>query len=458
MSDTPSQDHPDHPLRVRDFYLGRQPVLDRNQALFGYELLFRSTPVGQADIGAGTPAAGAPAAGAPPPGAPVRASPGLNATAAVIAHAAQLGLARAIGDAHCFLNVDTDVLGSDIYAFLPRERTVLELAASVVPDDAVLARLGELAGHGFQFALDGIGGAGVTDAERLQKLLPLARFIKLDVRKLDLRATPQATLAGLAARLHGMNKTVVADKVETREQYQACLDLGIDYFQGFYFARPSVLGGRKLSPSQMAVLNLMNLVTSDVDNADIERAVKRDVTVAMNLLRLVNTPAVGAGKRIDSVSQAVLVLGRRQLQRWLQIMLYAEPDTRGHNQTPLLMLATTRGRLMELLAQRLRPGQRYLSEIAFTVGIMSLMDVLFCMPMADIVEQIPVNEEIRNALLRRGGFFGELLKLAECIEAPDEQKDGALPALRELAISGDDMVELEMAAFQWSDTVVRYAI
>jgi EAL and modified HD-GYP domain-containing signal transduction protein len=432
MTDTPNQEHADHPLKVRDFYLGRQPVLDRNQALFGYELLFRSTPLGQANIGQGA---------------------GLTATAAVIAHAAQLGLARAIGDAHCFLNVDADVLDSDIYAFLPRERTVLELAASVVPDDAVLARLAELAGHGFQFALDGVDGAGTHNADRLQKLLPLARFVKL-----DLRSTPQPALAGLVARLHGMNKTVVADKVETREEHQACLDLGIDYFQGFYFARPSVLGGRKLSPSQMTVLNLMNLVTSDVDNADIERAVKRDVTVAMNLLRLVNTPAVGAGKRIDSVSQALLVLGRRQLQRWLQIMLYAEPGTRGHNQTPLLMLATTRGRLMELLAQRLRPGQRYVSEIAFTVGIMSLMDVLFGIPMADIVEQIPVSEEIANALLRRSGFFGELLRLAECIEEPDNQPEGALPALRELAISGDDMVELEMAAFQWSDSVVRYAI
>jgi EAL and modified HD-GYP domain-containing signal transduction protein len=438
MTDTPSQDQAEHPLRVRDFYLGRQPVLDRNQALFGYELLFRSTPLGQANIGAGTPAAP---------------TPGLSATATVIAHAAQLGLARAIGDAHCFLNVDADVLGSDIYAFLPRERTVLELAPSVVPDDAVLARMAELAGHGFQFALDGVGGASANDAERLQKLLPLARFVKLDVRN-----NAQPALSGLVARLHGMNKTVVADKVETRDEYQACMDLGVDYFQGYYFARPSVLGGRKLSPSQLAVLELMNKVTSDVDNADIERAVKRDVTVAMNLLRLVNTPAVGARQRIDSVSQALLVLGRRQLQRWLQIMLYAEPATRGHNQTPLLMLATTRGRLMELLAQRLRPGQRYLSEIAFTVGIMSLMDVLFGIPMADIVEQIPVSDEIYNALLRRAGFFGELLKLAECIEAPDSQDDSVLPSLRGLAISGDDMVELEMAAFQWSDSVVRYAI
>jgi len=266
MTDTPSQDHADHPLRVRDFYLGRQPVLDRNQALFGYELLFRSTPVGQANIGQATPAGAA--------------APGLNATAAVIAHAAQLGLARAIGDAYCFLNVDADVLGSDIYAFLPRERTVLELAASVMPDEAVLARMAELAGHGFQFALDGIGSGSAGDTARLQKLLPLARFVKL-----DLRNTSQPALAALVARLHGMGKTVVADKVETRDEYQACLDLGVDYFQGYYFARPSVLGGRKLSPSQTAVLELMKLVTSDVDNADIERAVKRDVTVAMNLLR-----------------------------------------------------------------------------------------------------------------------------------------------------------------------------
>jgi EAL and modified HD-GYP domain-containing signal transduction protein len=450
-TDTPSLDHADHPLRVRDFYLGRQPVLDRNQALFGYELLFRSAPLGQANIGQANIGQGTPAAGTAD-----ALSPGLNATAAVIAHAAQLGLARAIGDATCFLNVDASVLASDIFAFLPRERTVLEIAASVAPSDAVLARLAELSGHGFQFALDGIGSSdGIDhsgDCARLQRLLPLARFVKL-----DLRATAQPALAALVARLHGMNKTVVADKVETHAEYEACLALGADYFQGYYFARPSVLGGRKLSPSQLALLQLMKLVTSDVDNADIERAVKRDVTVAINLLRLVNTPAVGARQRIDSVSQALIVLGRRQLQRWLQIMLYAEPGTHGHNQTPLLMLATTRGRLMELLAQRLRPGQRYLGEIAFTVGIMSLMDVLFGIPMADIVEQIPVSDEISNALLRRSGFFGELLKLAECIEQPDNQDDGVLPALRGLAISGDDMVELEMAAFQWSDSVVRYA-
>ena len=427
MTDTASLDHASLPLRVRDFYLGRQPVLDRNQALYGYELLFRSAGQDEGASAGGT-------------------TTGLSATAAVIAHAAQLGLARAIGDAACFLNVDRDVLFSDIFAFLPRERTVLEIVGTMDPDDAVLARMKELSGHGFRFALDGIGG----DSARLQRLLPLAGFVKL-----DLRNSRRDALSGLVSRLQGLGKTVVAEKVETRDEYHACLDAGFDYFQGFYFARPAVLGGRKLSPSQATVLSLMNLVTSDVDNADIERAVKRDVTLALNLLRLVNTPAVGAPQRIDSVSQALIVLGRRQLQRWLQIMLYAEPGTRGHNQTPLLMLATTRGRLMELLAQRLRPGQRHLGDIAFTVGIMSLMDVLFGIPMADIVEQIPVSDEIRAALLKRQDFFGQLLKLAESIEQSDDE---VLPSLQDLAISGDDMVELEMSAFQWSDSVVRYAI
>ena len=426
MTDTAaSLDHANFPLRVRDFYLGRQPVLDRNQALFGYELLFRSKRQGEAD------------------------ETGLTATAAVIAHAAQLGLARAIGDATCFLNVDAEVLASDIFAFLPRERTVLEIVAGVVPDDALLARMRALAGHGFRFALDGIEG----DSLRLQRLLPLAAFVKL-----DLRTVPPAQLPNLVRRLHGMEKTVVAEKVETREAYQAALDLGFDYFQGYYFARPAVLGGRKLSPSQLAVIELMKLVVSDADNADIERAVKRDVTLALNLLRLVNTPAVGAVQRIDSVSQALMMLGRRQLQRWLQIMLYAEPATRGHNQTPLLMLATTRGRLMELLAQRLRPGQRAAADVAFTVGIMSLMDVLFGIPMADIVDQVPVTDDVRQALTARAGFYGELLRLSESIEQADDSAPLVLPTLQELQISGDDMIELEMSAFQWSDSVVRYAI
>ena len=114
--------------------------------------------------------------------------------------------------------------------------------------------------------------------------------------------------------------------------------------------------------------------------------------------------------------------------------------------------------MLELLAQRLRPGQRNIAEVAFTVGIMSLMDTLFGMPMEDIVAQIPVSDEVSAALLQRGGFFGELLHLAECIERIEDMEHRVAPVLRDLAISADELAELEIAAFAWSDTVVRYAV
>ena len=419
MSDFPYQP-------VRDFYLGRQPILNRHQALFGYEMLFRSAASGPANI-----------------------QTDVSATATVIAHAAHLGLEKVIGDALGFLNVDAEVLLSDIFVFLPRDKVVLEIVETMPVTPPVLLRIAELASHGFRFALDDV----VAYSEDVLQLLPMMDYVKINVSKV----APEA-LALLVAQFKPHQKMLLAEKVETRAQFDDCHQLGFDYFQGFYFAKPVVMTGRKLSLSQLAILELMTLVTSDADNIEIERAVKRDVTLALNLLRLVNTPGVGAGRRIDSLSQAVTILGRRQLQRWLQIMLYAEPSRRGHSMTPLLLLATTRGRLLELLAQRLRPNQRSAAEIAFTVGIMSLMDTLFGMPMPEIVAQMPVTDEVKQALLERTGFYGELLQLSESIERIEEMEEQVMPALHHLALSGDELADMELEAFSWSDTVVRYAL
>ena len=426
MIDLSLPDNGPQSLRVREFYLGRQPILDRSQGLFGYELLFRNAPVGPAHV-----------------------TNDLSATASVIAHAAQLGMEKTIGDALGFVNVDADAILSDIFPFLPREKVVLEMMNTVQATPQVLHRMQELAGHGFTFALDDVTG----DTADMAAMLPMVAYVKM-----DMRSTALSTLMKLAPRLRQDGKRLIAEKVETRDEFKHCLDLGFDYFQGYYFARPVIMSGKKLSPSQLAVMELMTLVTSDADNHEIERAIKRDVSLALNLLRLVNTPAVGARQRIDSLSQAVTILGRRQLQRWLQIMLYAEPSKRGHSMTPLLMLATTRGRLMELLASKLRPSQREAADIAFTVGIMSLMDTLFGISMKEILEQIPVSDDVRGALLDRSTFYGGLLKLVECIERIEEMDSHIVPTLRDLAMSTDELVELEMAAFEWSDNVVRYAL
>ncbi len=414
------------PLRVRDFFLARQPILDRNQELFAYELLFRNADVSAASF-----------------------TSDLSATASVISHTAQLGIEKVVGDVRGFINVDAAVLMSDIFQFLPREKVVLEIIETVVATPEILARVAELKTEGFAFALDDV----ITDSDDVRKFLPL-----VDIVKFDLRDMPLSALLKLTPQFKQAGKKLLAEKVESFGQFKICLDLGFDYFQGYYFAKPSILSGKKLTPSQISVMELMNLVVSDADGAEIEAAIKRDVALGLNLLRLANAPAFGIRHRVDSLSQALVVLGREQLRRWLQIMLYAEPCKTGQSVAPLLLLATTRGKMLELMTQKLRPGNRNNADTAFTVGIMSLMDTLFSMPMQVILEQIAVVEEVSDALLARRGFYGDLLKLAEYLERIEEAEPLLMPMLRKLRLSSDDLYDLEVASFEWSDSVLHSAI
>ena len=413
------------PLRVREFFLARQPILDRNQALVAYELLFRNAEAG-----------------------PARITSDLSATASVIAHASQLGMEKVIGDSVGYVNVDAAVLMSDIFKFLPREKVVLEIVETMKVTPQILARVEQLVADGFRFALDDV----ITDTEDVQKLLPLVEVIKFDLRDMPLSA-----LLKLTPRFKSANKKLLAEKVENREQFQTCLDLGFDYFQGYYFAKPVILSGKKLSPSQLSIMQLMSQINSDADNAAIERSIKKDVSLCFNLLRLVNTPAVGSPRRIDSVTQALMILGRNQLRRWLQIMLYAEPCKKGHAMTPLLTLATTRGKLLELIAQQVEPRNRGMADTAFTVGIMSLMDTLFSMPMEEILQQVAVVDAVGDALLHRKGVYGELLSLVEQMERIEEAGTMLDDLVARFRLSSEDLCNLQLSAFEWSDSVARYA-
>lgn len=413
------------PLRVREFFLARQPILDRNQSLVAYELLFRNTDLGAANV-----------------------TSDLAATASVIAHTSQLGMEKVIGDSLGYLNVDTAVLMSDIFQFLPKEKVVLEIVETTKATPDILDRIRALVAQGFRFALDDV----ITDNEDVQKLLPL-----VDIIKFDLRDMPLSALLKLTPRFRLEKKQLLAEKVENREQFDTCLELGFDYFQGYYFAKPAILSGKKLSPSQLAIMRLLAQITSDAHTGEIEHSIKQDVSLCFNLLRLVNTPAIGMRHRIDSINQALLVLGRSQLRRWLQIMLYAEPCKKGQGMTPLLTLAATRGKLLELMAHRIAPHNRNMGDTAFTVGIMSLMDTLFSMPMQEILEQVAVVDTVSDALLRRTGHYGDMLRLAEQMERIDEAGPMLEELIAKLGLSGDDLYELQIHAFEWGDLVARNA-
>jgi c-di-GMP phosphodiesterase len=399
-----------------DFFLARQPILGRDQHLVAFELLFRAA--GEDDD--------------------AKLTDNAAATAAVISHASQLGMEHVVGEQLAYVNVDEVVLMSDFVRFLPPHKVILEILETVKPTRQLVARIVELKELGFKFAVDDV----IEHSPELDQLVGLVDVIKVDVK--GMRGND---LARLVRSLKSTGKKLLAEKVETIEVFKLCMDLGFEYFQGYYFARPVILSGKKITPSEMALLHLLELVTSDADAHVIETAVKRDALISLNLLRLVNSGAA-PGPQIESLSQALNQLGRRQLQRWLQILLYTAGDGVAQLASPLLQLATTRGKLLELMTLAVRPGDAASVDRAFTVGIMSLADALFSMPMQEILDNVEVADDVRAALLDRAGDFGAMLRVAELLEAAEGGRK-LYNVLRRLGLTVAQIRGMELAAFDW---------
>jgi EAL and modified HD-GYP domain-containing signal transduction protein len=406
------------PSRLADnFFLARQPILNRGQRLVGYELLFRDARTAESAEFRNDAAA----------------------TATVIAHASELGMGQVVGDQLAFVNVDEVGLMSDFIRFLPHDKVILEILETVEATPEILERIRELKRAGFRFALDDVIG----ETEDVQKLQPLCDVIKVDIKQMK-----PGTLPALARVLKNPKQKLLAEKVETVEEFRQCMDLGFEYFQGYYFARPVILSGKKISPSQRSVLHLLDLLDADASSHEIESMVKHDALITLNLLRLVNTPAVGTRYRINSVGHALMVLGRRQLRRWLQILLYVKSGGAQEFTSPLLQLATTRGKTIELLVEHIKPGQRISADIGFTVGVMSLMDTLFSIHMQELLESVNVLDEVRTALLERAGDYGVLLSLIENIErGRDTAALGQM--LQQIAVRPAELYAIQLAAIEW---------
>lgn len=370
--------------QLHEVFIGRQPVLDRQQATVGYELLFRPGPQNRADIDSPT-----------------------RATADVVCSAfAELGLSSALTSQQAFINVNEDFLLDDAVELLPPQQVVLEIESVHNFSAPFLRRCRELGGKGYSFCLHWAGEAG----EGLAPLLDMLSYAKIDAD-----AAMPATYKALSAALRGNRIRMIAGRVETAEDWQYCARLGFDLFQGYYFARPVVIEGRKLDPSTQGLIAIINLLGGeDIDIAGVEAAFKGEPALLANLLRLTNSVGVGGAlsSRITSVRNAIAVVGQRQLLRWLQLLLFSRPGT-PLSRNPLMQLAALRGRMMELLAEKLFPTRRDVQDLAFITGLMSLMPAALGLPMTDILAHIAVAPDARRALSRREGELGLLLELVE---------------------------------------------
>ncbi|MGF7137064.1 c-di-GMP-related signal transduction protein [Paraburkholderia sp. EB58] len=406
-------------------YLGRQPILDRDGALNAYELLFRSGAHNYAEV-----------------------SDDAQATAQVVARTiGGIGVSAVLGHHRGYVNIGRDLLFDDIVHLMSPERFVLEILETVSFDAQLVRRLGELRRAGFQVALDDVSEL----TEGLRAVLP-----HTDIVKIDFLQTPREALPTLAAVVLAEGKTLIAEKVETREDFALARELGFHLFQGYFFARPQVLAAPRNRSSRPALLRLLALLASDGGIIELEAELKRNPSVVVQLLRLVNSSAFGLGRNIASLREAIIAAGTRQIARWAQLLLYADGGDLPWRSDPLVQLAGTRSRFMELAARWLRPSDEDFADAAFMTGIFSLVHVVLGTTPAEALDKLGLASQIRDAIVEQSGALGALLKIAAAADqGADERMDAASIAASDEAPAGfaaltpEVLAELNLSAAAW---------
>jgi c-di-GMP-related signal transduction protein len=399
--------------------VGRQPIFDRSLEVLGYELLFRSADEATAAVESGD----------------------MATTRVILNTFTEFGLDRLVGGKLAFVNVTRPfVVGSMPVPFSP-EVAVLELLPSVQADPMTLAGAEQLRAGGYAIALDDFA----FEPERLD-FLALARYVKLDM----LKAEP-AELADRAARARDHGVELIAYRMETLKHMEAATALGFDYYQGHYLVRPDVVSASSISPSQVTALQLLTALSDpEVPLGEIEAVIQLDLALNYRVLRAANAAASGAHRRVDSIRDALVVLGVQRLRAWLLLMVLADAGT---TNTEQLSNAMTRARTCELLAEsQSGPQATTKPATAFVAGLLSSLEVVLGVSVENLLGQMPLTEELAAALGHRSGPLGRLLAAVIAYEEQD------IAALEATGLTLFDVSRAYLAAVGWSLQAVESAM
>jgi EAL and modified HD-GYP domain-containing signal transduction protein len=387
-------------------FLARQPIYDRELNVFAYELLFRD-PSGAAALDNEV------------------------ATASTMMTAlADVGLKALVGERLALVNVTERFVLDDYAVLIPSERIAFELLEDTAPSGTVVERLRALGARGQMIVLDDF-----VWSERQRPLVEVAHLVKLDVLALGERG-----LRDHVGLLRPFGVKLLAEKVETHEMFELCRALGFDYFQGFFFARPRIVEGQTVPPTELARLRLIATLQDPlVSLEEIVEIITHDVGLSFRLLRLVNSAAYGLNRRVGSLRQAIMYLGLRQLRSWASILVLAST---GRTPSELTTTALIRARTCQLVSQARGDTD---ADTAFTVGLFSLIDAYFHARAEDIIATLPFSDDLRQAILAYDGPHGRTLAAVIALER------GAFDAAADALDDAETLQAAYLEAVRWAD-------
>jgi EAL and modified HD-GYP domain-containing signal transduction protein len=360
-----------------DVFVARQPIFDPQLEVAAYELLFR---------GANNHTT-------------AEFSDNEEATSTVVINAfTELGLDTVVGDRRAWVNVSNEfVLGAMAYA-LPKDRVVLELLEDQDVNDELLNQLDLLRRDGYTVALDDFAWSDERE--------PLLSHV--DIVKVEVLGRPHEDVASDVEKLKPYGVTLLAEKLETREDYDRCAALGFELFQGYFFCKPEMMSAKGVAPNRLSMLQLVAaLQDPDIQFADLETLISRDVALSYRLLRYINSAFFGLRREVDSIGRALALLGLENVKRWSTLTIFAGIDEKPRE---VIVTGLTRARFCELA------GPKFFGESQpdrlFTLGLFSVIDALMDAPMDEVLSKIPFPAEMVDALVNHTGKKGELLEAA----------------------------------------------
>jgi EAL and modified HD-GYP domain-containing signal transduction protein len=424
MEGRPVESHPAEPRQPEcNFelkYVARQPIFDAQKRIYGYELLYRS---GSENRYTGT-------------------DPG-KATTSVIADTTFLhGLENLSGGHKLFVNFPRELLTSGAESFIPSEQLVVEIVEDIEPSPTVLDACRRMKQAGYILALD-----DVTDLARA------AHFGDyIDIIKVDLPLITPELQAEMFHRHASRGVTLLAEKVETHEEFSRLAQLGYGLFQGYFFSKPEMISRRDIPAYKWNYLRLLQAIyRPQLDPRELERIIKAEVALCYKLLRYLNSPVFGFRGEIRSVRHAITLLGEQKLKRWVTLLALASMGK--DKPEELLVSCLLRASWCESMAEKI--GMKEREGDLFLLGLFSRVDAILDRPMTEILDQLPVATDIKEALSGTDSKFNDVLRLVDTYEHADfdrtEQLAGAL------GIDRDSIPDGYLHAMDWAHEIHKLA-
>lgn len=408
-----------------DIFVARQPIFAKDEHIFAYELLYRNGQDNSFPTIAGD-----------------------EATLDVIAHSfLTIGINELAGDKLCFINFTENLLVKEVFSKFPADRIVVEILEDIPITKALLQKLREIKSLGFLIALDDF--VLQENVALYGELFSLVDFIKVDFL-LSTLAERQAIER--IVKTNYPNIALLAEKVETREQFLEAKVAGYELFQGYFFAKPEVIKGSEIPTNLAQYFRIINLLrTNSVSVEKISDEIERDVSLSFKVLKMINSPAVRTKSKVRSIKQGVLMLGLEELSHWLHVLLLRETK-KNHSGDGMALIEASlfRAKLCELLARR-----KFLQNASefFLVGMFSLIDTLLHRPMIQLLQDLPLSDEVAETLSGNKTAMSPFLELA--IACDEVRWDDMIVGAETLGIDHSTLNTLYLEARRFATEIIN---